>query len=67
MGFVRSEYVTHSDWSGIAFYIAEYYPLTNRAICIMVGDDRRWDFDAHDLTSIEEDGVCSCGQLGCHA
>lgn len=31
----------------------------------MVGDDRPFQFSADELTPIDEDRVCSCGQLGC--
>lgn len=39
---------------------------TDRLVCVMVGDDRDFTFDAEDLTSIDEDDFCgSCGQIGC--
>lgn len=34
-------------------------------LCHMVGDDAEWIFDVDDLTIIDPDDVCSCGQIGC--
>jgi len=38
----------------------------DRIVCVMVGDDRDFDFDPEDLTPLPDDqDVCSCGQIGC--
>lgn len=38
----------------------------DRVVCVMVGDDRRFEFDITELTKIEEDEFChGCGQVGC--
>lgn len=39
---------------------------TGRLVCVMVGDDREWFFDADDVHIIDDDDFChSCGQIGC--
>lgn len=38
----------------------------SRLVCVMIGDDRDFSFDAEDLTPIPDDqDICSCGQTGC--
>jgi hypothetical protein len=39
-------------------------PESGQVIAIMVGDDREHVVNVDDLTKLEE-GVCSCGQIGC--
>jgi len=35
-------------------------------VCTMVGDDRDFTFEEHELTKIPEEDFCgSCGQIGC--
>ena len=38
---------------------------TGRAIVVMVGDDHKHVVDFEDLSPVDEDDVCTCGQLGC--
>ena len=38
---------------------------TGRAIVVMVGDNHKHVVDYEDLSPVDEDDVCSCGQLGC--
>ena len=38
---------------------------TGRAIVVMVGDDAKHVVDFEDLSPVDEDDVCTCGQLGC--
>lgn len=41
-------------------------PDFDRVIAIMVGDNRRFEFDVDELHAIEEDAYChECGQIGC--
>lgn len=40
---------------------------TDRAVVVMIGDDRHHTVDAEDLTELAEDAYCpGCGQTGCH-
>ena len=63
-------------WDVIGYLTEEIYDaeiddfdtITNDslAVCIMVGDDRRFTFDVDDLTVIDDEDYCSgCGQIGC--
>lgn len=53
-------------WPAVAVYVHDQY--ADRAVVVMVGDDREHDLDASDLTAICEDDYCpGCGQIGCHA
>ena len=48
------------EWSGIET------PDTERAIMVMVGDDREFIEFIEDITPIPEDSFCrDCGQIGC--
>jgi hypothetical protein len=48
------------EWSGIET------ENTERAVMVMVGDDREFTFDVEELTKIAPDGYCHvCGQIGC--
>jgi len=48
-----------TEWDGIE-------ERTGRAVCVMVGDDRRFTFEPDDLTPLNGDDYCgSCGQVGC--
>jgi hypothetical protein len=38
---------------------------TGMVVIRMVGDDQDHIVDPDDLTPIDSDGICSCGQLGC--
>lgn len=39
---------------------------TGRAVCVMVGDDRRFTFDPAELAPLDPRAYCAaCGQVGC--
>jgi len=69
-------------WPGIAVWVKQWpyierdydfdldeyfdFPHDDRAIVVMVGDNREHMVDVDDLTKIEDDDYChSCGQIGC--
>ena len=69
-------------WGGIAWYVASYEEIRDedyewsgilrhnfdRVICVMVGDDREFNFGVDELTPLKEDEYCpECGQIGCKA
>lgn len=48
-----------TEWSGIEV-------RTGKVVCIMVGDDQRFCFDADELTPLKREAWCGeCGQIGC--
>lgn len=50
------------EWTGIITYDE------SRVVCVMVGDDREFNFDIEDLIPIADEDYCSeCGQIGCTA
>lgn len=64
----KHTYVRFGGWAaGIAWFIdADDGQGTLRAH--MVGDDREHIFYEQDvLETLDEDGICSCGQIGCNA
>ncbi len=39
---------------------------TDKVVCVMVGDDRRFTFEPSELTPLDDDDYCGvCGQIGC--
>lgn len=67
-------------YSGIAWYVLgwelvergnpdwddSYEERTDRVVCVMVGDDRRFVFDQDEIEPLNRDKYCgSCGQIGC--
>jgi len=52
------------NWPQVAVYVTDQY--SDRAIVIMVGDDREHDVDVSDLVPISDSDYCrECGQIGC--
>ena len=49
----------------IFFEDGEWVESENMVKCHMVGDDATFYFDISDVTVIDGDDVCSCGQVGC--
>ena len=52
------------NWPAVAVYVTDQY--SDRAVVIMVGDDREHDVDTSDLVTIGDNDYCGeCGQIGC--
>lgn len=44
----------------------EFVENTDLVVCVMIGDNREFEFEIDELTKISDDEFCSsCGQLGC--
>jgi hypothetical protein len=44
----------------------EEFPNVNRVVLVMVGDDRKFEFDVDEVHKITETDFCrECGQIGC--
>ena len=57
------EHIYDNDWR---YDEPEEIEIPDRFICTMIGDNREFEFDADDLTHLDEDGYCpGCGQTGC--
>ena len=49
-----------TEWTGIE-------ERTGQAVCMMIGDDRKWTFDPDDIKPLSRGEYCGeCGQIGCH-
>lgn len=60
--------VFYEDENGDEVWFTDGEEVTDyeRVVCIMVGDDRRFEFEISELTAISEDDFCAgCGQIGC--
>ena len=48
-----------TEWDGLE-------ARTGKVVCVMVGDDRRFVFDAEEIAPLDDLAYCaSCGQVGC--
>ena len=48
-----------TEWTGIEV-------VTDRVLCVMVGDDRELSIDIEDLEALPREDYCGeCGQVGC--
>jgi hypothetical protein len=48
-----------TEWDGIE-------ERTGKIVAVMVGDDRRFVFDADEITALPREDYCGeCGQIGC--
>lgn len=63
-------YVSTPEYPGVAWSVC-YWDVDwdvpfETVNCIMVGDDRKFEFDIDDLDVLDFDKFCSgCGQIGC--
>jgi hypothetical protein len=57
---------TDEDGNPLGFYDSEELERTDRAIVVMVGDDRKHTVDVEDLEALPDEDYCGeCGQIGC--
>ena len=65
-GFLKGKTVSINTRGnrGMAWYVVADDDAGN-VVAVMVGDNRRYNHSAEDCTELDEDSVCSCGQLGC--
>lgn len=57
-------FVNHEE-DFVLFEDGEWIDDFQTIVCHMVGDDAKWFFDVDDVTIIDPDDVCSCGQIEC--
>ena len=64
-GPLKGKDVKVNGFRGIACYVVAD-DGDNKAVVVMVGDDKKHTVDREDCTVIDEDEFCSvCGQMGC--
>lgn len=58
--------VTVDGYHGVAFFVDHVNNSEDKFKAHMVGDDKMFVFHKEEAIDIlEEDSVCSCGQVGC--
>lgn len=66
MSAVQHEYATVDGYSGVAWFVSLFQDVEGRIVCVMVGDDRRFDFDPDEVHPLDREAFCGeCGQVGC--
>lgn len=64
-GPLKGKMVKVEGYNGVAWSVVED-DGSGFAVCVMIGDDRRFVHDRNELTVLDEDEFCDgCGQLGC--
>ena len=58
---------TIAQREGIAWRIVGYGEAWETVLAVMVGDNRVWELDADEFHPVDENRVCSCGEVGCWA
>lgn len=64
-GPLQHQYVETPQYRGVAFFV-DTDDGDGNVTAHMVGDDRPFYFDMHELTILDREAFCGqCGQIGC--
>lgn len=62
--YPRGTHLTVEGRGGVAWTVRR--ATSENVICVMVGDNREFEFEHDEVTVIDRDAFCgSCGQIGC--
>lgn len=63
---IRNDYYDIWSEDGDGGYYSEEIEVSDRWVCVMVGDNRLFSFDEQDMEIINENQYCiNCGQTHC--